>query len=98
MELERLLRNGAYDMVNDENGSKTKEFNEEDIDSLLARRSTTVKTTSASTPGAADGSKSTFSTASFVPSNNSKQGDIDYDDPGKIASAAAGGASHSIHK
>jgi hypothetical protein len=81
MELERLLRNGAYDVVNDENGSKTKEFNEEDIDSLLARRSTTVKT--GPTPGAVDGSKSTFSTASFVPSNNAKQGDIDYDDPGE---------------
>ena len=94
-EVERLLRHGAYDIFNEEkSGSseqESKEFESQDIDSILARRAkTVVHDNTGSNSNAAGG---TFSKASFRAQNTGKSGDgtgngddtgedVDIDDPG----------------
>ncbi|KAL3935214.1 MAG: hypothetical protein SGBAC_009225, partial [Bacillariaceae sp.] len=88
-EVEKLLRHGAYDIFNEDKvGSaeaESKDFVEQDIDSILARRSrTVVHENTGSGSGAAGG---TFSKASFIAKTPSKKGgqgggeDIDIEDP-----------------
>ena len=94
-EVERLLRHGAYDIFNEEkSGSseqESKEFESQDIDSILARRAkTVVHENTGSKSNAAGG---TFSKASFRAQNTGDKGDgtgdgddagedVDIDDPG----------------
>ncbi|KAL3915091.1 MAG: hypothetical protein SGILL_005809, partial [Bacillariaceae sp.] len=88
-EVENLLRHGAYDIFNeDKAGASEKESNafvEQDIDSILERRSRTVVHENTGTGSAAAGG--TFSKASFVsktPSKGTGQSateDIDINDP-----------------
>ncbi|EKX33876.1 hypothetical protein GUITHDRAFT_45412, partial [Guillardia theta CCMP2712] len=73
-ELERLLRHGAYDLFKKEAEEESTKFNEEDIESILQRRSTKIVEDS----GARSAGNS-FSTASFVPA--SAGAEIDYNDP-----------------
>eukprot|EP00980_Cylindrotheca_fusiformis_P030318 scaffold24653_cov157-Cylindrotheca_fusiformis.AAC.2 len=87
-EVEKLLRHGAYDIFNEDKAGKaeaeSKDFVEQDIDSILARRSRTViHDNTGSQSGAAGG---TFSKASFVAKTpTGKKGsatdDIDIEDP-----------------
>lgn len=92
-EVERLLRHGAYDIFNEEKtGSseqESKDFESQDIDSILARRAKTViHDNTGSKSNAAGG---TFSKASFrAHKKNGGDGagdgddaeDVDIDDPG----------------
>jgi chromodomain-helicase-DNA-binding protein 7 len=88
-EIENLLRHGAYDIFNeDKAGTSERESNdfvEQDIDSILARRSRTVVHENTGSGSAAAGG--TFSKASFVsktPSKGTGQSateDIDINDP-----------------
>ena len=87
-EVERLLRHGAYDIFNEEKAgaaeAESKDFIEQDIDSILKRRArTVVHDNTGSGSGAAGG---TFSKASFVapktPAGKGKpQEDVDIEDP-----------------
>lgn len=88
-EVERLLRHGAYDIFNEEKAgsaeAESKDFIEQDIDSILQRRSRTViHDNTGSGSNAAGG---TFSKASFVapqtPDTNQQkqQEDVDIEDP-----------------
>merc|ERR1711915_839402 len=84
-EIEKLLRHGAYDIFNEEKtGSSEKESNdfiEQDIDSILERRTKTViHENTGSKSNAAGG---TFSKASFKGMNagTNETGDVDVDDP-----------------
>jgi len=88
-EVEKLLRHGAYDIFSEEKaGTSEKEstdFEEQDIDSILARRAKTfVHDNTGSKSNAAGG---TFSKASFKASSNkahtedSGNNDVDVDDP-----------------
>ena len=84
-EIEKLLRHGAYDIFNEEKtGSSEKESNdfiEQDIDSILERRTKTViHENTGSKSNAAGG---TFSKASFKSMNagTNETGDVDVDDP-----------------
>jgi chromodomain-helicase-DNA-binding protein 7 len=89
-EVERLLRHGAYDIFNeDKNGSadaESNDFVQQDIDSILERRSKTViHDQTGSNSNAAGG---TFSKASFkapkMPASGQEKAqadDIDIDDP-----------------
>ncbi|CAJ0562701.1 unnamed protein product, partial [Mesorhabditis spiculigera] len=70
-EIEELLKKGAYGSIMDESSEGSK-FSEEDIETILSRRATTV-TLEAGVKG------STFSKASFGSSNNTEE--IDIDDP-----------------
>ncbi|VDK75980.1 unnamed protein product [Litomosoides sigmodontis] len=70
-EIEELLKKGAYGAIMDENAEESK-FNEEDIETILLRRTTTI-TLEAGVKG------STFAKASFNSSTNRE--DIDIDDP-----------------
>uniref|UniRef100_A0A915AAX0 Chromodomain-helicase-DNA-binding protein 8 n=1 Tax=Parascaris univalens TaxID=6257 RepID=A0A915AAX0_PARUN len=70
-EVEELLKKGAYGAIMEENNEDSK-FNEEDIDTILQRRTTTI-TLEAGIKG------STFAKASFNSSTNRE--DIDIDDP-----------------
>ena len=106
-EVERLLRHGAYDIFNEEkSGSseqESKEFESQDIDSILARRAkTVVHDNTGSKSNAAGG---TFSKASFRAQNTGKSGDgtgngddtgedVDIDDPGAHCMIFLYGASH----
>jgi hypothetical protein len=72
LELERLLRHGAYDLFKD-GEAESKSFNEQDIESILAARSTEVE------QEAKGQSTNLMSTASFVPA--SAGADVDYNDP-----------------
>lgn len=92
-EVERLLRHGAYDIFNEEKtGSseqESKDFESQDIDSILARRAKTViHENTGSKSNAAGG---TFSKASFKAKKTGEGGDgtgddagddVDIDDPG----------------
>ncbi|XP_056607455.1 chromodomain-helicase-DNA-binding protein 6 isoform X3 [Triplophysa dalaica] len=71
MEVEDLLRKGAYGALMDEEDEGSK-FCEEDIDQILQRRTRTIKIES-------EGKGSTFAKASFVSSGN--RTDISLDDP-----------------
>lgn len=85
-EVERLLRHGAYDMFTEENTgaaeAESNAFVEQDIDSILERRTKTITHESAASKNAAG---STFSKASFkapkTPDKNKAQEDVDLDDP-----------------
>ena len=85
-EVERLLRHGAYDIFNeDKTGNaeaESNEFVQQDIDSILQRRSKVlIHDNTGSNSGAAGG---TFSKATFKASKNSEGGsveDIDIEDP-----------------
>ncbi|CAJ1968173.1 unnamed protein product [Cylindrotheca closterium] len=87
-EVEKLLRHGAYDIFNEDKAgsaeAESNDFVEQDIDSILARRSrTVVHDNTGSGSGAAGG---TFSKASFIAKTPSKKGgqggeDIDIEDP-----------------
>ena len=88
-EVERLLRHGAYDIFNEEKAgsadAESNDFVQQDIDSILARRSkTVVHDQTGSNSNAAGG---TFSKASFrapkTPGGQekAKDDDIDIDDP-----------------
>lgn len=89
-EVERLLRHGAYDIFNEEKAGSTdaesNEFAQQDIDSILERRSKTViHDQTGSNSNAAGG---TFSKASFKAPKTPVSGqgkaqneDIDIDDP-----------------
>ncbi|KAL3998658.1 SNF2 N-terminal domain family protein [Acanthocheilonema viteae] len=70
-EIEELLKKGAYGAIMEENAEESK-FNEEDIETILLRRTTTI-TLEAGVKG------STFAKASFNSSTNRE--DIDIDDP-----------------
>lgn len=89
-EVERLLRHGAYDIFNeDKAGASERESNdfiEQDIDSILERRSRKVVHENTGTGSSAAGG--TFSKASFVnktpskdPSGQAVAEDIDINDP-----------------
>ena len=92
-EVEKLLRHGAYDIFNEEKtGSseqESKDFESQDIDSILARRAKTViHENTGSKSNAAGG---TFSKASFKAQKTGEGGDgtgddagddVDIDDPG----------------
>lgn len=89
-EVERLLRHGAYDMFNEEKAGATdaesNDFVQQDIDSILERRSkTVVHDQTGSNSNAAGG---TFSKASFKAPKTPASGqakaqneDVDIDDP-----------------
>lgn len=85
-EVEKLLRHGAYDIFHEEKSGaserESKEFESEDIDSILKRRAkTVVHENTGSKSGAAGG---TFSKASFKPVHDTDKGtvdDVDIDDP-----------------
>jgi chromodomain-helicase-DNA-binding protein 7 len=88
-EVERLLRHGAYDIFNEEKAgsadAESNDFVQQDIDSILARRSkTVVHDQTGSNSNAAGG---TFSKASFKApktpggQEKAKKDDIDIDDP-----------------
>ena len=88
-EVERLLRHGAYDIFNEEKAgtaeAESKDFIEQDIDSILQRRSRTVVHENTGTGSGAAGG--TFSKATFVapttPGNgqDKQQEDVDIEDP-----------------
>jgi SNF2 family DNA or RNA helicase len=85
-EVERLLRHGAYDIFNEEKAgeaeAESNEFVQQDIDSILQRRSQTiVQDNTGSKSNAAGG---TFSKASFKSRTSGlddKGDDIDLEDP-----------------
>ena len=87
-EVERLLRHGAYDIFNEEKAgsaeAESKDFIEQDIDSILARRSRTVVHQNTGSESNVGGS--TFSKASFKPLQapdgaQNQSEDIDIEDP-----------------
>jgi hypothetical protein len=88
-EVEKLLRHGAYDIFNEDKAGtserESKDFIEQDIDSILERRSRTFVHDNTGTGSAAAGG--TFSKASFVSKSSSKDSgqatteDIDINDP-----------------
>lgn len=72
-EIEKLLKQGAYDIFKDDSLDKKRtEFISQDIDSILERRSTTITHDGSTSSG-------TFSKASFKHSNETV--DTDLDDP-----------------
>lgn len=72
-EIEKLLKQGAYDIFKDDSlDKKCTEFISQDIDSILERRSTTITHDGSTSSG-------TFSKASFKHSNETV--DTDLDDP-----------------
>jgi len=73
LELERLLRHGAYDLFQD-GEAESQKFNEEDIESILAARSTKIEHENKS-------SANLMSTASFVPASAGTGAEVDYNDP-----------------
>jgi hypothetical protein len=89
-EVEKLLRHGAYDIFQEDNDGtaekESTEFIEQDIDTILARRSKTVILENTGSNSNASGS--TFSKATFkafdgsgLNDSNTLQRDIDIDDP-----------------
>jgi chromodomain-helicase-DNA-binding protein 7 len=89
-EVERLLRHGAYDIFNEEKGgsseAESKDFIEQDIDWILARRSRVVvheNTGSKSTAAGGTFSKASFKAAKNNPGNQSSADteEVDIDDP-----------------
>lgn len=88
-EVEKLLRHGAYDMFREEQeGAAEKESNEflnQDIDTILERRSTTLVHENTGTGSRAAGgkfSKASFNAASGIKSSHERDTtDVDIDDP-----------------
>ena len=89
-EVEKLLRHGAYDIFNEDKAgsaeSESNDFVEQDIDSILSRRSRKIVHGNTGSGSAAAGG--TFSKASFVHKTPSMEGekssstdDIDINDP-----------------
>lgn len=87
-EVERLLRHGAYDIFNEEKAgaaeAESKDFIEQDIDSILERRARTV--VHENTGSGSNAAGGTFSKASFIdPKTSSGEGkaqdDVDIEDP-----------------
>ena len=89
-EVERLLRHGAYDIFNEDKSgnaeAESNDFVQQDIDSILERRSRKVVHANTGSGSAAAGG--TFSKASFVSKTPSKSGnnneaseDVDINDP-----------------
>mmetsp|Transcript_21082 Transcript_21082/g.58594 ORF Transcript_21082/g.58594 Transcript_21082/m.58594 type:complete len:2371 (-) Transcript_21082:379-7491(-) len=88
-EVERLLRHGAYDIFNEDKAgtaeAESNDFVQQDIDSILSRRSRKIVHGNTGTGSSAAGG--TFSKASFVHKIPSKEGekgsaeDIDINDP-----------------
>jgi hypothetical protein len=89
-EVERLLRHGAYDIFNEDKAgtaeAESNNFIEQDIDSILERRSRTV--VHDNTGSASNAAGGTFSKASFIApktptggSKNQPTEDIDIEDP-----------------
>ena len=88
-EVERLLRHGAYDIFNEEKAgtaeAESKDFIEQDIDSILQRRSRTV--VHENTGSGSNAAGGTFSKASFVAPKtpgsgpDKQQEDVDIEDP-----------------
>jgi hypothetical protein len=86
-EVERLLKHGAYDILNEEKAGTAEaastEFIKQDIDSILAGRSRTVVHENTGSKSGAGGG--TFSKASFqvskTPSGKDKSEQIEVDDP-----------------
>jgi hypothetical protein len=86
-EIEKLLRHGAYDIFNEEKAGEgekvSNEFIEQDIDSILERRSRVVvhdNTGSGSIASGGTFSKASFKARSQDPHSNSTV-DVDVDDP-----------------
>jgi len=83
-EIEKLLRHGAYEIFTEEkldaSEKESKEFIDQDIDSILARRTKTVVHENTGSQSSAVGG--TFSKASFTASKtNNVADDVDIDDP-----------------
>jgi hypothetical protein len=87
-EVERLLRHGAYDIFNEDKAgaaeAESNDFVQQDIDSILERRSRTV--THKNTGSQSNAAGGTFSKASFVApktpgQNKQPTEDIDIEDP-----------------
>lgn len=88
-EVERLLRHGAYDIFNEEKAgtaeAESKHFIEQDIDSILQRRSRTV--VHENTGSGSNAAGGTFSKASFIAPTTPGSGqdkqhqDVDIEDP-----------------
>ncbi|VEU34941.1 unnamed protein product [Pseudo-nitzschia multistriata] len=88
-EVERLLRHGAYDIFNEDKAgsaeAESNDFVQQDIDSILSRRSR--KIVHGNTGSGSSAAGGTFSKASFVHKTPSKEGeqgasaDIDINDP-----------------
>jgi hypothetical protein len=85
-EVEKLLRHGAYDIFNEEKAGQAEEesnaFIEQDIDSILQRRSHTIVQDHSGSKSSASGG--TFSKASFrakTSTSNDKDEDVDIEDP-----------------
>ena len=76
-EIEKLLRHGAYDIMNEHKAgtaeAESNAFKEQDIDSILSRRSRKVVHDNTGSGSKAAGG--TFSKASFVNKTPSKKGD-----------------------
>lgn len=81
-EMENLLRHGAYDVFNEQNGeaeAASNAFIEQDIDSIMQRCATTVVHKNTGSEAASGG---TFSKASFkAQKSDQKNDDVDIDDP-----------------
>ena len=81
-EVERLLRHGAYDIFNEDKAgsaeAESNDFVQQDIDSILSRRSRKIIHGNTGSGSAAAGG--TFSKASFVHKTPSKGGDAKADD------------------
>jgi SNF2 family DNA or RNA helicase len=80
LEIERLLRMGAYDVFDDKEDKNSKEFNEEDIDSILSRSVTVLRYDDGSVTDAGERAAVVpkFNKASFVSADASE---VDIDDP-----------------
>jgi hypothetical protein len=89
-EVEKLLRHGAYNIFNEDKAgnaeAESNDFVQQDIDSILSRRSRKIVHTNTGSGSAAAGG--TFSKASFVSKTPSKGGDanaaskdVDINDP-----------------
>lgn len=85
-EVEKLLRHGAYDIFNEDKAGQAEEesnnFVQQDIDSILQRRSHTVVHENTGSKSSAAGG--TFSKASFkakTPGGTSNDEDVDIEDP-----------------
>lgn len=75
-EIEQLLRYGAYNTFSEEN--ENEKFDEQDIDQILERNSTTIVHDN---PSAEANALSSFSKASFISSSGDANADLDVSDP-----------------
>jgi hypothetical protein len=102
-EVEKLLRHGAYDIFNEDKAgtaeAESNDFVEQDIDTILARRSRTV--THDNTGSQSDAAGGTFSKASFIAKTpagktGSVTEDIDIEDP-EFWTKMVGEAQEEVH-